>query len=109
MAELTGGLIEMNAHMVRVKAFEPMLAFGIVGTVLFVSLLVFAISEKSKAGMVGYGLLTVAFAVMIVLALRLPMKKEIRACVSGPISLEQVAAVYDIVDVDGKELTLRER
>ena len=79
MAELTGGLIEMNAHMVRVKAFEPMLAFGIVGTVLFVSLLVFAISEKSKAGMVGYGLLTVAFAVMIVLALRLPMKKKNRS------------------------------
>lgn len=109
MSELTGGLIQMNAHMVRVKAFEPMLAFGIVGTVLFVFLLVFAISEKSKAGMVGCGLLTVAFAVMIVMALRLPMKKEIHACASGPVSLEQIATVYDIVEVDGKELVFRER
>lgn len=109
MAELTGGLIEMNAHMVRVKGFEPMLAFGIVGVVIFVFLLVFAISEKSKAGIWGCGLLTVVFAVMIVLAVRMPMKKELRVCANGPVSLEQVAAVYDIVDIDGKELVLRER
>ena len=109
MPELTGGLIEMNAHMVRAKAFEPMLGIGIVGVIFFGIFLLYAISEKSKAGMVGCGQLTVAFAVMIVMALRLPLRKEIRACVSGPISLESVSAVYDIVDVDGKELVLRER
>ena len=109
MAELTNGLIHMNAHMVRVNGFEPMLAIGIVGVMVFGALLALAIFEKSKAGIAGCGLLAVAFAVMIVVALRLPMKKEIRACVSGPVSLEQIATVYDIVEVDGKELTLRER
>ena len=109
MPELTGGLIEMNAHMVRVKAFEPMLAIGIVGVMIFGAFLALAISEKSKVGILICGMLTVMFALLIVKAVRMPMKKEIRACVSGPISLEQVAAVYDIVEVDGKELTLRER
>ena len=35
--------------------------------------------------------------------------KEIRACVNGPVSLERVSAVYDIVSIDGKEIVLRER
>ena len=109
MSELVGGLIEMNAHMVRADKFEPMLAIGIFGAVMFLFMLAFAISEKSKAAIFWFGLLTVVFAVMIVLALRLPMKKEIRACASGPISLEQIATVYDIVEVDGKEIILRER
>ena len=109
MSELTGGLIQMNAHMVRVKGFEPMLAIGVVGVIVFVAMLVMAISEKSKIGIWGCGMLAVAFAVVIVLALRLPMKKEIHACASGPISLESVATIYDIVEVDGKELVLRER
>lgn len=109
MSELTGGLIQMNAHMVRVKGFEPMLAIGVAGVLIFGFMLAFAISEKSKIGIWGCGMLTVAFVVVIVLALRLPMKKEIHACASGPVSLEQIATVYDIVEVDGKELVLRER
>lgn len=109
MAELTNGLIQMNVHMVRLKRFEPMLAIGIVGVMVFGALLALAIFEKSKAGIWGCSMLAIAFAVMIVMALRMPMKKEIRACVNGPVSLEQIATVYDIVKVDGKELTLRER
>lgn len=106
---MPGGLIEMNAHMVRLNSFEPMLAIGIVGVMVFGALLALAIFEKSKAGIWGCSMLAIAFAVMIVTALRLPMKKEIHACVNGPVSLEQIATVYDIVEVDGKELTLRER
>jgi hypothetical protein len=29
--------------------------------------------------------------------------------VNGPISLERVSAVYDIVEIDGKEIVMRER
>ena len=38
-----------------------------------------------------------------------PKVKQIRCCASGPVSLDLVAARYDIVSVDGKELVLRER
>lgn len=109
MSELQGGLIQMNAHMVRVDAFDPVLAIGIVGSVLFAILLTVAMCEKSKTGIWGCALLTIAFAVLIVVALRLPMKKEIHACANGPVSLEQITTVYDIIEVDGKELIMRER
>ena len=40
---------------------------------------------------------------------RLPRQKVIHACVDGPVSLELIASRYDILKVDGKELTLRVR
>lgn len=66
MAELTGGLIQMNVHMVRVKGFEPMLGIGIFGVILFGAFLALAISDKSKVGILVCGMLTVMFAVLIV-------------------------------------------
>ena len=109
MPELQSELIQMNTHMVRVKGFDAMLGIGIAGVVIFLIMLAFAISDKSKFGMIGCGFLACAFAALIVVAVRLPQKKEIRACANGPVSIEQIAAVYDIVEVDGKMLTLRER
>ena len=38
-----------------------------------------------------------------------PRQKVLYCCASGPVSLEAVATVYDIVGVDGKMLTLAER
>ena len=45
----------------------------------------------------------------IVYGVCMPRVKEIHACVNGPVSLETVSSVYDIVRIDGKEIVLMER
>ena len=60
-----------------------------------------------------YVLAFAAFALlgvgMVIAGANAPREKVLQCCVSGPISLESVAARYDIRRVDGKLLVLVER
>lgn len=109
MNELAGGLIQMNAHMVTKEAASAVMLIGGVVAVLCFVLAICAIVQPNKRA-------AIAFAVLALLGIGLyfggravPKVKEVHACVNGPVSLEQVATVYDIVMIDGKELILRER
>lgn len=108
MGELTGGLIQMNAHMVRQSKYDVVIALGIVAAIIFVMLAAFTVKDSKKA-FAAWLVLAIVGAVVAIIAYNKPMVKEIHACASGPISLESVASVYDIVEIDGKELVLRER
>ena len=108
MNELSGGLIQMNAHMVHQSQYFPMVFFGVACGIFFL-IMAIANFKEHKGTFYVCALFTCVFIAVLIAAFNLPMKKEIHACVSGPISLESVAAVYDIVEVDGKELILRER
>lgn len=109
MDTIAGGLIQMNAHMIMTGPATAMVGIGAIAVAITLTVMIcfwFEMSRGKQALTIALVLVGVA---LIVLGVRQPRLKEIRACAAGPVSLEQVAAVYDIVAVDGKELTLRER
>lgn len=113
MTELSGGLIQMTAHMeVTAGALRLMIAGGIVAVLFFVLAFCAAVSRR-KDHKRRYVLAFAAFALlgvgMVIAGANAPREKVLQCCVSGPISLESVAARYDIRKVDGKLLVLVER
>ena len=115
MGELTGGLIRMNAKMVVTVDAQFMIVVGAIFGVLLLTVAVYVFTdtavERKKRRHMGWALVALACvcAALAVYGTRIPRVKEIRACVDGPISLERICSVYDIVSIDGKEIVLRER
>lgn len=108
MGTVVGELIQMNAHMVVTNTALGLIIVGVsLATGLVISAFMWWLEAKKRWWMMA--ILAAAFAALAVAGCRMPRVKEIRACVNGPISLETVSAVYDIVKIDGKELVLRER
>ena len=109
MGTVVGELIQMNAHMADSYAAQVWLIIG----VCFVAGGLIAATALYKEGGWKFVVAMLAVVALGVVAIvhgnHLPKEKIIHACVNGPISLEQVSAVYDIVKIDGKELVLRER
>lgn len=108
MFALNGGLIQMNAHMVMSDSATRIIALGLVVTIVFGLLAAFISRNERKMALVGLALAFVGLVIVIIGA-RQPKVREIRACASGQVSIEQISSVYDIVSIDGKELVLRER
>lgn len=109
MGELANGLIQMNAHMVRTSTSSVMMSFGLIAAVAYFFM---AMLMYSKCGWKFSGvlvLLGIACVVLFIVGLNTPRVKEIRMCANGPISLEAIAARYEIVSVDGAEITVREK
>jgi len=108
MGTVVGELIQMNAKMVMSTEAEFMVVFGtLVGAAMLIAAFVCWWGAKKR-----WWLWLVAALLLAGLAFwgnSMPRIKEIRACVNGPISLERVSAVYDIVSIDGKEIVMRER
>lgn len=108
MGTVAGGLIQMNAKMTMSSTAEAMVVMG----VLFVALtliVAFVAWFDAKKRWWAWLLAALLFAGLAYWGNRLPREKIIHACAVGPVSLETVAARYDIVKVDGKELILRVR
>lgn len=110
---MAGELIQMNAHMVTTGEASLMVCVGMTALLVFAVLAALAAREKERPHRLFYtsffAVIAIVGLVVLIVGANRPRVKEIRACVNGPLSLEQVAAVYDIVEIDGKELTLRER
>lgn len=118
MSELTGGLIQMNSHMVVTQDANTMIVGGMIAAVVFAVMLIVVATDKvtDKAGerlklkrVALFAVLTLLAGVVAIIGANQPRVKEIHACASGPLSLERVASVYEIVCVDGSELVLREK
>lgn len=111
--ELTGGLIQMTAHMEVTAGARAMMAAGAVLAVLFALLTLAAAASREKEHKWRYVLIFAAFMAMgfglIIAGGNAPREKIIQCCASGPVSLEQVAVRYDIREIDGKLLVLAER
>jgi len=108
MGTVVGGLIQMNAHMVVTNTALGLIIVGVLlATGLAISAFMWWLEAKKRWWMLA--IFAVAFAALAVAGCRMPRVKEIHACVDGPVSLELIASRYDILKVDGKELTLRVR
>lgn len=115
MSEMTvaGALIEMNAKSVMTADAVRTMVFGAIAAGVFAVLMIAVLidkDKKSKAVRVGVCAFMFALGVALMFAGNSqPRIKEIRYCANGPIQIEQVAAKYDIISIDGKEIVVRER
>ena len=111
--EFTGNLIEMNAKYTA-KGYANSIIF--VGAIMIMFGLLFLISEliygKGKTRVIRSfisGSVMLIGISLVIFAFKIPKDHIIKCCANGPISIEQLSTLYDIIDVDGKEITLRER
>lgn len=111
LTELDGSLIQMNVHMMMNKGAEAMFIVGIfLGIACIVGILCYLDDVKKWWKIiVTLTVLLCIFAGMSCWAFYMPREKIIMACVNGPISIERISGVYDILEIDGKMLKLRER
>ena len=107
MGTVVGELIQMNSKMVVSETASFVIGISVVCFILFVLVAAAAYTETKRWWI--FLLIAVVSAGGIAYGVCMPRIKEIRACVNGPISLERVNAVYDIVKIDGKEIVMRER
>ena len=107
MGTVMGELIQMNAKMVLSDSASLVIGISVICFTMFVIITVATYFDAKRWWI--FLLLAVVSAGGIAHGVCMPRIKEIRACVNGPISLEQVSTVYDIVKIDGKEIVLRER
>lgn len=111
MNSLTGTMIEMNVHMQSREYADALILVGIcliIGTaVLF--LLDLKESKRFRIAMLGYLVSLVIGLGLWVYGVRIPKDKIISYCANGPVSIEQISVNYDIVEIDGKLIRLKER
>lgn len=113
MTEVAGALIEMNAHMVVTENAVRAMIFGASIIALFALLMLITVLDKNnadKAVRAGICAFFVALGIAVLIAgNNMARVKEIRFCANGPVQIEQVAAKYEIVKIDGKMITVREK
>ena len=107
MGTVVGELIQMNSKMVLSGAATTVIVISVIFFAIFIIATVMAYGETKRWWILL--LLAAVSAGGIAYGVCMPRIKEIHACVNGPISLETVSSVYDIVRIDGKEIVLRER
>lgn len=109
MGALTNGLVQMNAKMVVTKDAIECIVLGLLAFVVMAIWTGWMVREKKWSLAVVMGVIMLACGAFAIHGATMPRVKEIRACAVEPVELDSIAAVYDIVSVDGKELVLRER
>lgn len=111
--EITGGLIQMNAHMEVTAGAHALIVAGAVIAALFAFLaLCAAVSQKTehkRRYVTAFLIVALLGLALLIGGARRPREMILMCCADGPVSLEQVAARYDIRKVDGKLLVLAER
>ena len=106
---MASGLIQMNVHMEVTQWAEALIVLGIfAAAVSFLIALSLMMNRERRLALV-FAAIGLLGAALIVVGARMPRDRIITACANGPVSIEQVAAVYDVIEVDGKLLRLRER
>ena len=108
MGTVVGGLIQMNAKMTMSDTAEAIVVMGVLfGALLLIVAFVTLFDGKKRWW--AWLMAALLLGGLAYWGNRLPREKIVHACAVGPVSLETVAARYDILKVDGKELTLRVR
>ena len=106
---MNGGLIEMTAHMVTRPEAVVIMAGGTIVLTIYAGLAAYATLERKWRMLLALTVLAGIGAIMMIKGITTPRVREIKACASGAVSLEQIAVQYEIKGVDGKLLTLWER
>ena len=102
-------MIEMTAHMVARPEAVGITSVGGFVLAIYAGWATYAILERKWRVLLALTVLAGIGAAMMIGGMTAPRVKEIKACASGAVSLEQIAVQYEIKGVDGKLLTLWER
>ena len=111
MDSLTGTMIEMNVHMVSRGYADAIILLGDILVILSCIFLIIDLiqSKRFKKQFIPY-IVTLLFGFAILFCgLKIPKDKIISYCANGPVSIEQISVNYDIVEIDGKLIKLKER
>lgn len=109
---IEGKLIEMNAHMMVTDGARWMILFGALAAAVFLFMLIWTIVGDGKhkvSTTITCAVMAALCAGLVAMGNSAPRVKEVRYCADGPISLERLAAVYQIMEIDGKEIIVREK
>lgn len=113
MTEQASGLIHMTAHMIRTAGAQRLITAGIIIAAACAFLALCAALSRKREHKWRYVAAFVAIAavgaVLTISGARQPRQKVIYCCAQGPVDLQTVAAVYDIVEVDGAFIKIAER
>lgn len=109
MNELVGGLIQMNSHMEQSGLAVFLLVIGVSIALVCGIASMYNFVDGDKKFAVFVMVIAVMGVIAAIVGAKLPREQIIHACADGQVSLEQVAGRYDIINVDGNELTLRVR
>lgn len=111
MNSLTGSMIELNVHMQTQPYADALMLIGIaLGFFTVVLFLIYSItSKKLTAGFLWYLLPILISVILFSFGFRAPRDKIISYCANGPVSIEEISTKYDIVEIDGKLIRLKER
>ena len=111
MDSLTGAMIEMNVHMQRRGYADAFILLG--GILVILGFIFFMIdliqSKRFKKQLIPYIVALLLGAATMFYGLNIPKDKIISYCANGPVSIEQISVAYDIVEIDGKLIRLKER
>lgn len=100
---IEGKLIEMNAHMMMTEGARMAIVFGALATAVFLFMLVLTLVVGGKhkvSTAITCAVMAALCAGLVAMGNSAPWVKEIRFCADGPISLERLAAVYQIMKID---------
>lgn len=111
MNSLTGTMIEMNVHIQSRGYADVLVLLG--GILALLSFIFFMIdlkqSKRFKKQLIPYIITLLLGVATMVYGLEIPKDKIISYCANGPVSIEQISVKYDIVEIDGKLIRLKER
>lgn len=111
MNSLSSSMIEMNVHMQSRGYADALILLG--GILVILSFTFFMIdlvqSRRFKKQLIPYIVTLLLGAATLIYGLKIPKDKIISYCANGPVSIEQISVAYDIVEIDGKLIRLKER
>lgn len=111
MNNLTSSMIEMNVHMQN-RGYADVLIFlgGILAILSFTFFMIDLVqSRRFKKQLIPYIVTLLLGAATMFYGLKIPKDKIISYCANGPVSIEQISVKYDILEIDGKLIRLKER
>lgn len=107
---MTGGLIELNAHMATPAGAMILITVGttIAASACFVGVVLALIEAEWRIAAV-FAAIVLLGAAMIAIGVRIPKDRIITAYAGEEVNIGQVAEMYEVIEMDGKLLRLRER
>lgn len=108
--EVQGALIEMNVAKVLSPDAQTLMSLSIVFFAMFVTAFVVNIAVNKNVRIAAALSILIALSVTgFCIGINTPRVRQIEYCAVGPVSIEEISERFDIVEINGKKIVVRER
>ena len=109
--EITGSLIEMNVHTRATRFSQGMIFLGLfIAVVALVCFVSYLDNVKKWIRQLVLSIVFIIVGVLIFLyGYKQPKERIVSFCANGPVSIEEISKVYDVIEIDGKLIKVKER